>query len=429
MVDPLFLSDDKASSATSAQEWPSDDASGMRAIEAGDPRGSHLGAPSNRVNAERSPVYEELTELAHAHYRILRDLRCDNSFLVLPERYCITRTEAGEAHAYEPALSYFGATEASSTAGGLLRLNARVMPNMTRVERHQMMETLRRVAHGEPQVQYPSEVECGVTCHVRASGSPPRAVVEGARVTRDAAGFHVTLTTDAAGSPSFQDQLVGVGVFVDLHFEMEDRTILVSQIEINPQRSSGPWLGGPLEERREGDTVVLTNRIEHPLWIWEILVGSPARTAKIYAIGERLSPGETTRVRGVDPGQVVFPVYEQRSLGVRAGSHHPHQESRSVVFVSSTNLHALGAKYLLIESRLEGSNEAPSICLSEKESVREVEYLLSPEQDLDEVILEFRVSAYSSQGEIEEGHWQQRHLQGFGNIIEIGTSTISARTG
>jgi hypothetical protein len=174
---------------------------------------------------------------------------------------------------------------------------------------------------------------------------------------------------------------------------------------------------------------VLTNRIEHPLWIWEVLVGSLSRTAKIYALGERLAPGETTYVQGVDPSQVVFPVYEQRTFGVEAGSHHSLQESRSVVFVNSTNLHALGARYLLIESHLEGSSEAPSICLSEKEAVCEVEYLLSPEQDLDEVILEFRVSAYNSQGEIEEGHWQQRHLLGFGNIIEIATSTITARTG
>jgi hypothetical protein len=94
--------------------------------------------------------------------------------------------------------------------------------------------------------------------------------------------------------------------------------------------------------------------------------------------------------------------------------------------VNSTDLDVIGAQYLLIESRLEGANDAPSICLSEKQAVHEMEYLLLPEQDLDEVILEFRVSAYNSKGEVEEGHWQQRHLLGCGNIIEVATSTFTA---
>jgi len=80
----------------------------------------------------------------------------------------------------------------------------------------------------------------------------------------------------------------------------------------------------------------------------------------------------------------------------------------------------------LIESRIEGAHEAPSVSLSEREPVFELEYLLPAQQDLDEVILEFRVSAYSAEGEIEGGHWQQRRLLGCGNIIEVATSTITA---
>ena len=275
MIDPLSECDEEAAPAAGEPRIGGDDASGMRAIEAGELEGRYVAASSFRVKPEGHVNYEELTELAHARYRILRDLRRKDTFLVLPERYSITRIEADEPRAYEGAIHCCSTQESNFSEGGSFRLTARVMPTLTRVERYQMMERLRRVAHPQPKIEYPSEVECGVTCHFRAPGSDPKALVYGARATRDGAGFRVTLTTSAAEAKPLQDQLTSAGIFVDMHFEMEDRTILVSQIEIHPKKSIGPWLCGPLEERREGDSVVLTKRIDQPLWIWEVLVGYP----------------------------------------------------------------------------------------------------------------------------------------------------------
>lgn len=369
--------------------------------------------------------YEQLVELEHPSYQVYRSLAEADHFLIVPRRYRIVRRNYDEKFAYRPdLLSCSAEEEGPDGVEEVYRWTATVMPHIDAADVHRLRDTLTHQAQSEVQIQYPSEI-CGETSIDWTGVLFDLGPEVGARLSRSGQGYRVALSILETEVSRLRQILLGRGLRVEFTMKLGSELQVESIIDLSLLKIDGPWNFEPLKQLRSAEEVTLINRLDQPLWIWEVLVGTEHCPVEIFALGLRLEAGDTLVIEGVGEEQEVFPLYELRETPWDSMPCGPSLEQRSMIFLQALDLKALAATRLDVEVRAPGLDESLIVTLSDEHQVDQVELLL-PEGPLGDVTsFECRVSAWKFDECLVTGPWQERSFRTGGNIYEISMSALS----
>ncbi|HJR58145.1 MAG TPA: hypothetical protein VJ813_02050, partial [Vicinamibacterales bacterium] len=361
--------------------------------------------------------YAEMPEVPHPAYRVLRSLQQPGRFLLLPAAYRITRYGSSVAdRAFRPAVAVYSALDAANTANNRVVFHATLQPDLPPHERRLLRTRLAARAR-DPQIELPTEIqaECDYVWTLGAGAS-----VE-PRVIKAPDGFQVTLATDLAGALLVKTMLQTAGVSGTVGFLLPDGTRFQSLLHLDLGRVTGPWETGPIEIAISNGRARLTNRIERPVEVSDLLGFPPVDGLELPV--EKLIPPSGVHEVAVPAGASEwFAVSSQPAVGpvvleeIRSFIEDIHT---NVTFLDLTNHPSHGLQDLQVEARLRNVPGANALRLAGDPPSATAEFILPLTTYLASRILQFRVTKTFTAAAPQTTPWLDWDLDRNGNVVSL----------
>ncbi len=362
--------------------------------------------------------YEEMTELAHARYRVYRSLQQPGRFLVLPAAYQITRyapTEAGKA--YRPVVAVYSSIDIAEPANNRVIFHATLQPDIPPFVRRELRTRL--LAHArEPVVEYPTEVQADLDY----AWTVDRSIKVEPSAVRTPDSFQVTLATDLAGALLVRTLLQAGGVHGSVSLRLPDGSVLQSPLMLGLDAITGPWETGPVETARVDGNLRLTNRTERTVDVSDLLVHDAPDVGRRVRVDTSLAPGASHTVALGGQAAEVYPVYS-----VPPGAPAALEEIRNVVEDIHTNVIFInlvrhenhGLSRLDVRARIKDVAGEYPVVMSGDPPQGAVDIILPLTTYLAQHTLQFQVTRTFQSGEVSVTPWLEWDLEQEGNIVSL----------
>ena len=367
--------------------------------------------------------YAEATELADPAYRVFRSMQQPGRFLVLPTVYRVTRYAATDPErAYRPAVTVYSSLDLTTPSNNRVVYLATLQPDIPPHLRRRLAERLRSEA-ASPVIEYPTQVPAEAS-YEWTVGS---ALQVDCRVVKAPDHFQVSLATDLAGALLLRTMIESAGVHGVARFRFGDGTVLESSLSLELHDITGPWESGPAEAKPDGNGVLITNRIERPLDVSEVVVLT-GDTLSVVPVDARLAPDEERRV----PLERA-PNQAWAAATPAAGSTATLEEIRSfvedittnVIFVDLMDRESHGIEELTLKARLKGVAGTRAIELEGDPPRGTAEFVLPLTSYLADHILEFQVTKVGIDGTSTTTAWLQWDMESAGNVVSLTWELIA----
>lgn len=251
--------------------------------------------------------YEHLPQLDTAVngepvFQVFRSLQQPGRFLVLPARYAFTRHAPESPDAYKPRMLVYRDTSRATNAP--IVFIADLEPDIDLYLRRNLDLKLAQLAR-KPIVEYPTAIESTMDLRFHAMESTPVTTVRGPD------SFSVSISANADTDwPLLITRLQTGGVLGQVTFKLGDGSELSSQLTMDLRRITGPWSSGAVTVEKVGNAVRLTNRIDRPVSVHDLMVVSDGRSRLIPI--ERVIAAQVAETIAVEPLPApveLYPVY------------------------------------------------------------------------------------------------------------------------
>jgi hypothetical protein len=249
--------------------------------------------PSMELGRVAYRRYERVPELdrvdgGETQYQVFRSMQHPGRFLVLPARYTISRHAPGTPDAYEPRVLLYSDEDPLRALATPIVFTAELQPDIAPHARRALDLKLALLAQ-TPVIEYPTAIECDVAFVFHAMDSTP------VTAFRTPDSFSVSVACTAADWPLLFTRLQTGGVVGQVRFGLGDGTELSSILSVDLRHVSGPWTGGPVSCDVTAGSVRLTNRIDRPVAVHEMLIVSGA-TSRTVPVERTLAPAATDTI-------------------------------------------------------------------------------------------------------------------------------------
>jgi hypothetical protein len=367
-------------------------------------------------------LFEEVADpgLAGLPCKVFRSLSQPGRFVLLPASYLITRFGPAEGErAYRPAVYLYSSVDAEVPANNRCILMATLQPDLTPDQRHRIDAVLARL-YGTPVADYITAIDCKVKGSDWLAGLAPE-------VARLWDGFQVTLSTDPAGALVLQEMLRHGGAAASVTFTLADGTELSSSLQLDLNRLTGPWDGGPVALALDGANGVLTNRIERPVDVSDLAVVDAGGAVSTLPAERQLKPGEAMTLAlpaGSKPGWAVYAVPPGDAATLEEIRSFVEDVQTNVLFINIINYANHGLQRLDLLARLKEvpGSERP-VTMNAEQTMGEAVFMLPLTVYQGPRTLQFQVTKTALDGATSVTGWLEADLRR-GNAVTLSWDLI-----
>jgi hypothetical protein len=336
--------------------------------------------------------YEEINELAHDRYRVFRSLSQPGNFLVVPARFCIGRKAASEAEeAYRPLIFLNALIDAQDAANNRVELRASLQPDMSIFEVKELEEKL-KLHDPQPKILYPTDISAEA---VNFNWALPQTILADseAHVLNSSGPFISTFfSMDLPSWQIMRDVLADPGVNGSASFRLSDDTVFHTGLMLKLDRIQGPWDEGPLELERTEEHIRITNRIEQPLQVSDMVQYAGDAVVHRVPLEMVLEPGQGHTVESQEALLPVFSYSPGSRVDIREVRSFVEDIYGNLIFVNLLNFEKHQLRQLLIRAHLQGMSDMHKVQLSDEVRVAEIQLILPLTTYLEEATLLFEVN-------------------------------------
>ncbi len=371
-------------------------------------------------------LYDEVVALRSDRMRVWRSLTQPSRFLAVPATYRIARRdEDADAAAFRPAIHISGAVDAAGDVASYL-FQAVLQPDVSAVGRERLNDALHHlVPVGDtPVVDWPTspavQAEFSTTWATSTALPVPTCVPtwEGIGATINCALVDALLLNDVVAQP---DGLTGVATF-----RFPDGSSVTSRLALDT-RPCGPWKAGPVAVAISGTTATLTNRIERPVTVLELLARPTANgSAVTVPVARELAPGEeiTVAVPAGTTAAVADAVPDGGALAISESNVFAQDVSVQIVALNQCDLVQRAIDHLTINVRFPGATPAQNIRLDSVTPTATVQVTLPITTYLEPRSFEWQVTITRTDTATDTGPWRAHSLSTEGGLIAITPESL-----
>lgn len=368
-------------------------------------------------------LYEPVSApgLAGLPCQVLRSLSQPGRFVLLPAAYLITRFGPGEGErAWRPAIYLYSTVDAEVAANNRCVLMATLQPDLTPDQRGRIDAVLAAL-HRTPVLDEITAIDCTVKQSDWLAGLAPE-------VARLWDGFQVTLSTDPAGALMLQEMLRHGGAAATVAFTLADGSTLSSTLQLDLNRLTGPWDGGPVQVAADGANAVLTNRIERPVDVSDLAVLDAGGAVTHVAVERQLAPAQAFTVAlppGTHPGWAVFSVPPGDAATLDEIRSFVEDIQTNVLFINIINYVNHGLRRLDLRARLkEVAGSEKAVTMNDEQTMGEAVFMLPLTVYQGPRTLQFQVTKTDSAGAVAATGWLEADLR-TGNAVTLTWDLIA----
>ena len=370
--------------------------------------------------------YEEIAVLRCPRYRVYRSLQQPGRFLALPAQYLTGRAAPTADRAYKPLLLLYAALDADRPDASRVVIDGRLQPDLTAAEIALLRSRLGGYA-SEPTLVFPTEIDCS------AGFTWTLADVDGLDIAAvpQPDGIAVSLSADLTHALVLRDLIRHTGVAGSVAFSLPDGTTLTSSLLVALGSLTGPLAAGPTTIALEGDHATLTNEIERPLGLTELLVDTGGETLERVPVEATLSPGASLAVEVPAHTKEVWLDYTEPPAPaptleeIRA---FVEDIETNVVFVDLVDHAALSFTSFDLEVRLKGIGSARHVSFAGAPPVASVMFALPLTTFLSQRVVQYRATVGKDDGSRVTGDWIDWDLTNRGALVALTSEALGLPT-
>lgn len=362
--------------------------------------------------------YGEIQKLSHPRYRVLRSLQQPGRFLILPAWYKIARFSPSIAEkAYRPTIACYSSIDIETPANNRVIYHVTLQPDIPVAVRRELQERLAAEAN-EPVLEYPTQVSAEAN-YAWTVGS---GILVEPKVVRTPDSLQVTLATDVAGALLLRNMIQTSGVLGSANFKLPDGTDFQTNLSVQLTDIEGPWDTGPLDVRLEGDHVTLTNRIEQPVDVSDLLVYRNGVTGQRIAVEARILPiaSQTVQVpTGTSEAYAFYSIPTDAAATIEEIRSFIEDIHTNVVFLDLINYKNHNLTKLEVQAQLKDVAGVRDVEMQGVPPQGEVQFILPLTTYLSHRILQFRVKKFLDSGQVQTTPWIEWDLEEAGSIVSL----------
>jgi hypothetical protein len=363
--------------------------------------------------------YEEITELAQPLYRVYRSLQQPGRFLVLPATYRITRYGPEEAadKAYRPVIMIYGVIDADPAKNRYF-FTATLQPDIPYYERRALQDKLVPLSPSghAPHLDLPTDpaVQCTTTYRWALPSG-----VEQPDVQQTWDSFQVSLSTGLTNALTLTTLIESDGIAGTATFTLPDGLVLSSRLSVDTT-VIGPWQTGPLSVRLSPGSASLTNMIEQPVNVFDLVTRHGSGPAQQVKADLTMAPATSGTVTLPAPADEAYPVYAvvPGHLTLKQLNIFVEDVVTNVIFVNLANYANHALSKLEIQARLKDLAQTYPVPISEGQSAS-VDITLPLTNYLENRVLQFQVTKTATAGQTTATAWLEWDLTAKGNVVSL----------
>jgi len=348
-------------------------------------------------------------------------------FLLVPAAYKVTRfgKDAGDK-AFRPAAFLYSSLDADNPDSNKCVLMATLGPDVSASEVERLRELLRKWSP-KPVIDILTSLDADTSYTWLLSSAT---TVRDTQVIRRWDSFQVAFSMDLEQAPIVESMLAASGIQGSVKFTLPDKSSLESNLSLDLNSIVGPADTGPVAVERVGGILKLTNQINAPVDVDDLLCVNDAAvpgTSSILTVPveKTLQQNESFEVTPSEPipnDRRIVPVAIPKP-----GSAETLTEIRSFVEdiyaeVAFTNLinygnHSLAA--IGVTARVKDAVGTYQIASSEAQPVSVIQIVLPLTKYLANPVLQFQASLTKNGGNVVETAWIDWPFQSKGNVVAL----------
>lgn len=368
--------------------------------------------------------FERIDELSDATASVWRSLQQPGRFLVVPARWSIGRfdREAPAERAYRPAIFLYSSVDPDDAAKNHCAMLASLVPDIDPARTLTIRRALRGLASA-PLLLSLGDIEAQIDFRWTVPALPGLTV----NAVKLGACIQVTAECPLDTTPLLLSMLETSGLAGAVGFTLSDGTRIPCDLGIDLARIVGPVPGGPVVVERGDGVLHISNPIERPVDIAEVVAEQADGEFVTIAVDRRIEPGASIEIAAAPPAGeltvVCAPADGAATLTeIRSFIEDVHTNVTFVNLVNYAN-HALAALAAEVRIRdIEGSQRLP---LDENEPVSSLDFVLPLTRYLASPIVEFAVTKSFDDGTTSTTDWLEWSLADDGNVVSLTWERIA----
>ena len=364
--------------------------------------------------------YERIPELdsvlnGETLFQVYRSLQQPGRFLVLPARYVISRHSPETPDAYKARVLLYSDEDPTRAVRTPIIFRADLQPDIDLHARRELDIKLAQLS-GRPVVEYPTAIESETAFVFLAMDSTPVSAV------RTPDSFSVSISATAADWPLLFTRLQTGGVVGQVRFILGDGTELSSNLILDLRHITGPWTSGAVTAEKTGDAVRLTNRIDRPASVHDLMIVSDNKS-RLVPVERMLSAGnsETVVIEALPNQAELFPVYTTPPTpeAIEAVPNAIERIHINVLFTNQILFSAHNLTAMDIFARRTGSQTSEQIHVGAETTVVQADFLLPLTEYISEPAIQLRIVKTFSDGHQEIKEWFNWELNTMGFVVSL----------
>jgi hypothetical protein len=367
--------------------------------------------------------------MGKTNFRVFRSLQVPGQFIVLPNVYAIGRYEPTEGErAYRPLILLYSTIDVDDLTNSRCVFLSTLQPVLTRFERAQLLDELRRKYHPNPTISYFTEQdgEVDFVWALPTNGGLLRLEAEANRLPDS---FQVSLVTDVIGVPQLQAIMAASGITGTATVKLPDGTELRTTLQLKLSNITGPWEAGPIEVITTAGSARLINHIQSVTNISKLLlIDSGAITSEVM-VNSRLETDAEISVSLPTAASQVEPVYSVEPTVADLTEIRSFIEDieANLVFINRLDMAANKISKLRVIARIQGVAEQKQVEFTATSDISlDVKFILPLTIYLARPPIDLELYATNLSGEERELVRRTWQFSSQGAIVEIDNKFIGS---
>uniref|UniRef100_Q01P86 Uncharacterized protein n=1 Tax=Solibacter usitatus (strain Ellin6076) TaxID=234267 RepID=Q01P86_SOLUE len=368
--------------------------------------------------------FEEIPALADASYRVYRSLQQPGRFLITPATYRITRygPSEGPGKAYRPVILLYGVLNADPTKNRYF-FRASLQPDIPYGTWRQLQEKLIPYAPSEyvPQLELPTDPA------VQASTSYVWHVPQGLdqpEIDELWDGFQFSVSANLENALLFRTLIETTGISGSVQFKCPDGLTINSQLNIDTV-VAGPWSGGPITVSLGSGVATISNNIEQPLNVTDLVAESAGAASQRLAVNAQVPAHGEIQTPLTVAASEAYAMYLPPPGGLTLEELDVFSEDivTHVIFANQITYGNHSLTSLQVQVRLINTTHVVTSELTEGQSAS-VDITLPLATYLESQKIQFQVTKTFSSGPATTTGWLDWDLTANGNILSLTWNMI-----
>jgi hypothetical protein len=349
--------------------------------------------------------YEEISSLSDEQYVVYRSLAQPGRFVLLPERYCITRREVGEPDAYRPLIFLNALLDPEIPTNNKVEFRVTLQPDVPLFKIHQLEEKL-KAYHPSPMIEYPTAVQ-HTGFNINWAIDPAiAATAENALIDASGPFISAYFKSDLPGWQLLKSVLASPGISGSIAVNLADGSQFLSNLLLKLDVVRGTWKNGPLHVSTEAGQTTLTNKTEGKINVIDLIRVTAGTDAESIPVEKTLEPDASCTIPATEGFLPTYTYAMGDPVAIEETRSFVEDIYGNFIIVNLLNFANHDLLQIEIEAKVQGVETLHKGTLTEVERVIEFDYILPLTSFLENFKLDFRITKIFNDRPAELTDWK-----------------------